>query len=244
MSADRTDRESTAARFAEANQREFDRCQDAVDAGEYPRARARLADLHWFAHDDPRIHTLIHRLERDVARRTGDARTARNRILPVLFASVVARLERLAPRYHAEALIDAPPSVAYAVLTDFARYPEWNPWLTSVTGSPSPGSEVSAEVRLGGKLERVAHEVTVALPDHRFAWRDRGLITLLAGGNRLRILLPEGEGTRLIVRLALTGPLSFLAHTLYGASLARDLTAETRALADRARAIHAGAVSV
>ncbi|MGV9415321.1 SRPBCC family protein [Nocardia sp. NPDC003693] len=233
---------TAAERFARANDAELELCREAVRARDYAGARARLTDLHWFAHDDPRIHTEIHRLELDVARRTGDTRTARGRILPVLFAGVVARWERLAPRYYSEALIDASPEVTYRVITDFERYSEWNPWLTAVRGAPEPGASVAAQVVLNDNARHAMHEVTVVDPGRRFGWRDKGWVTALAGGNRLRVLLTEGDRTRLVVRLALTGPLAFLAHALFGTSLVRGLAAETAALAERAGAVAAGSV--
>ena len=118
-------------RFVRANQLELELCREAVRSADYIGAQERLTNLHWFAHDDPAIHSQLHRLELEVARKTGNKRAARSRILPVMFAGIVARLERLAPRYYAEALIDASPAVTYEVITDFARYPEWNPWLTA-----------------------------------------------------------------------------------------------------------------
>lgn len=228
-------------RFVRANQLELELCREAVRGADYVGAQQRLTNLHWFAHDDPAIHSQLHRLELEVARKTGDKRAARSRILPVLFAGIVARLERVAPRYYAEALIDASPEVTYEVITDFARYPEWNPWLTAAVGQVEPGAEVEATVILGQAPRQAMHEVTVVDPGRRFGWRDKGLVTVLAGGNRLRVLSEEGHRTRLVVRLALSGPLSFIAHALYGDSLARGLAEETRALADRAQTIAATA---
>ena len=38
--------------------------------------------------------------------------------------------------------IDAPPERVWAVIADFARYPEWNPFILEVTGSVYEGASV------------------------------------------------------------------------------------------------------
>ena len=56
--------------------------------------------------------------------------------------------------------IDAPAQKVWAVLTDFARYPEWNPFITSVEGKLEVGARLdirvcppeSSEMRLGPTL--------------------------------------------------------------------------------------------
>lgn len=39
--------------------------------------------------------------------------------------------------------IAAPPERVFRILTDFARYHEWNPFITSVLGAPDVGAELS-----------------------------------------------------------------------------------------------------
>lgn len=47
-----------------------------------------------------------------------------------------------------EVEIRAPAAVVYRVLTDFARYPEWNPFLTTLSGKLEPGSRLELELSL------------------------------------------------------------------------------------------------
>lgn len=222
-----------AARFEEANRERLARCREAVAAGDDTRVRALLHELHWFAHDDPAIHVAVHRIEWALARRDGDAGAALRSVLPNLFADPIARLERLAPRYHAEAFVAAPRQLVYDVIADLPEYPAWNPWLLRAEGGVREGDTVLADVVLRDRTISADHEVVVAVPGERFAWRDRGAITVLAGGRRMRVLVDEAGGTRFIVRLALSGPLAGLVHLLLGRSLAAGLEAETRALAAR-----------
>ena len=53
---------------------------------------------------------------------------------------------------HASADIDAPAERVWRVVTDFARYPEWNPFIVRASG----------EQRVGGRLE-----LTITAPDVR-----------------------------------------------------------------------------
>ena len=53
---------------------------------------------------------------------------------------------------HTEIGIDAPPGRVWRVLTDFAAYPEWNPFVTSV--------RAAGELKEGARLE-----IVVRVPD-------------------------------------------------------------------------------
>ncbi len=49
-------------------------------------------------------------------------------------------------KFHAQTTIDAPASMVWEHLTDFANYPEWNPFLRSVQGEPEEGAAISIQV--------------------------------------------------------------------------------------------------
>lgn len=46
--------------------------------------------------------------------------------------------------------IDAPPDRVWTVLTDFERFPDWNPFVTRVEGDPRVGETLKIEVQLPG----------------------------------------------------------------------------------------------
>jgi hypothetical protein len=46
-------------------------------------------------------------------------------------------------RLHTEVLIDAGPEAVWAVLTDFARYGDWNPFLVAAEGVPAQGERLT-----------------------------------------------------------------------------------------------------
>ena len=69
----------------------------------------------------------------------------------LLLASTLAqaddccRIETVSGRHrtvHTEIVIDAPPEVVWAVLTDWDRLPEWSPTIQGMTGDVTDGGQV------------------------------------------------------------------------------------------------------
>ena len=45
-----------------------------------------------------------------------------------------------------EIQIHASSEKVWSVLTDFEKYPEWNPFIKSITGNPSEGNKIKARI--------------------------------------------------------------------------------------------------
>lgn len=69
-----------------------------------------------------------------------------------------------------ETEIAAGAPAVWAILTDFARYPEWNPLLERVTADLRPGAPVALTVRLGGRALRAAARMGAVVPGREFRW--------------------------------------------------------------------------
>ncbi len=50
--------------------------------------------------------------------------------------------------------IDAPASAVWAVITDFDRYSQWNPFVVSARSSLKPGEPIDMKVKLLGPVQR------------------------------------------------------------------------------------------
>ncbi|MDG4798915.1 SRPBCC domain-containing protein [Micromonospora sp. WMMD1082] len=73
--------------------------------------------------------------------------------------------------------IDAPASRVWAILTDTAAYPEWNPFMIALDGDLVPGSRLSVTIAPpGAKRQRFTPTVTAVEPERRLAWLGRLLI--------------------------------------------------------------------
>ncbi|MFF5219352.1 SRPBCC family protein [Micromonospora sp. NPDC000442] len=73
--------------------------------------------------------------------------------------------------------IAAPADRVWAILTDAAAYPEWNPFITNLDGSLTRGSRLAVTIALpGAKPRRFTPTVTAVEPERRLAWLGRLLI--------------------------------------------------------------------
>ena len=98
-----------------------------------------------------------------------------------------------------EIILPAPPAKVWAVLMDFERYPEWNPFVTEILGRAELGAEL--DVRLSppkGRPMTVHPTLVVLEPERHFAWLGHLMITGLFDGEHHFELEPAaGEATRL-----------------------------------------------
>jgi hypothetical protein len=72
---------------------------------------------------------------------------------------------------HSEIEIDASAELVSGVLTDFASYPEWNPFVRKISGEPKVGE--CLEVRLeppGGRSITLRPTVLKAEPERELRW--------------------------------------------------------------------------
>lgn len=113
--------------------------------------------------------------------------------------------------------IAADPARIWAILTDFAAYPGWNPFITSASGVPEVGQRLTIRVAPpGGKPMTFRPRVLAAEPGRRLRWKGRLLIPGLFDGEHDFRIEPRDGGVRLHhgerfsgLFVALTGDESF-----------------------------------
>jgi hypothetical protein len=69
-----------------------------------------------------------------------------------------------------EIVVAAPSDTVWNVLTDFARYPDWNPFLVRVETRLVPGAPVAMTVRLGGRAQPLDARMLKVTPGREFRW--------------------------------------------------------------------------
>ncbi len=90
--------------------------------------------------------------------------------------------------------IAASATTVWAVLTDFPRYGEWNPFLERVATELVPGAPVAMTVRLAGHALAVDARMIAVTPGREFRWagpRSR-LQAVVFRGNHFFRLEPRG----------------------------------------------------
>lgn len=73
--------------------------------------------------------------------------------------------------------IDASPAHVWQVLTDFASYPCWNPYVKSIEGTLAPGERLTIVVQPGADKARTVHPKVLCVdPGKSFVWRSHHCI--------------------------------------------------------------------
>jgi hypothetical protein len=139
---------------------------------------------------------------------------------------------------HSEIEIDAPAERVWELLTDFASYPEWNPFIRSISGQPTPGERL--EVRLeppGGRGMTFRPQVLNTEPNRELRWLGHLLVPDLFDGEHSFVIQPLGENrVRFIQREAFKGLLVPLFARSLDNSTLRGFEEMNRALKERAEA--------
>ncbi len=106
-------------------------------------------------------------------------------------------------QFRTEIEIDAPVARAWTVLTGFHDYPDWNPTIRAVDGTPAPGSKLRLRLarEIGGEQTiGVSARVRVCEPNRELAWGGGipGAPWLLDVHHYFRLEEIAGEHARLI----------------------------------------------
>lgn len=99
-----------------------------------------------------------------------------------------------------ETEIHAPPARVWSVLTDFVAYPDWNPFISRVSGALEVGSVLSVVVNPpGGREERLKARVLKVEPESEIRWLARLWFKGLFDTEHFFLVRPtESGGTRLV----------------------------------------------
>ena len=108
--------------------------------------------------------------------------------------------------YEASSVIEADPARIWDVLTDGARYPDWDNGVQRLEGTIAPGQTIKLFVEINpGRAFPV--KVTEFVPGNRMRWTG-GMPLGLFKGERTFTLAPQGNGsTRFTMREEFTGPM-------------------------------------
>jgi hypothetical protein len=94
--------------------------------------------------------------------------------------------------------IDATPLAIWRLLTDFAAYPEWNPFIRRIEGEPKVGAKLRVTIQPPGhKAMTFRPTVVVAEPNRELRWLGRVLVAGIFDGEHAFIIEDKAGGCRL-----------------------------------------------
>jgi hypothetical protein len=139
-------------------------------------------------------------------------------------------------RLRTEITIAATPERVWRELTDFAAYPEWNPFITSASGRVAAGERLTMRMQPeGGRPLTIRPTVRAAVPDRHLRWLGRlGLPGLFDGEHSFTIEPIDGDGVRLIHEEQFRGVLVPLLNGMLHRTTLPAFESMNRALKERA----------
>ena len=106
---------------------------------------------------------------------------------------------RTVARLGTEIVIPATATQVWAVLADTRRYPEWNPFIRTLSGRLVAGEHVSATIQPIGQRAMTFRPLILRADEGReLRWRGRFLHRGIFQGEHAFRLLPEASPTRLV----------------------------------------------
>jgi hypothetical protein len=102
----------------------------------------------------------------------------------------------MAKQLRAQVDIQASPERVWEVLTDFAAYPEWNPFIVRASGAVAPGERLTVRMQpAGGRAMTFRPTVLEAAPQQRLRWIGRVLFPGVFDGEHSFTIEPLGQGS-------------------------------------------------
>jgi hypothetical protein len=102
----------------------------------------------------------------------------------------------MAKQLRTEIDIEATPERVWAVLTDLAAFPQWNPFMTRAEGNVRRGERLTIRMQPDrGRAMTFRPTVLEAEPNHRLRWLGRLLVPGVFDGEHSFTIEPLGAGT-------------------------------------------------
>ena len=88
--------------------------------------------------------------------------------------------------------IQASPETIWQILTDLAKYPDWNPFITRALGKAEVGAQVEITFPSGAKEMTLHCTVTKVEPNRELCWTYHVLLPNLFRGEHSFVIEPVG----------------------------------------------------
>ncbi len=132
--------------------------------------------------------------------------------------------------------IDAPAEAVWSVLTDLARFADWNPFIRTASGCATVGGQIHVQLEhsiAAPQLSFVAR-ILVCEPNRKLRWRGHLLAPWLGGTDHAFTIEPAANGrVRFVQREIFRGLLPRLAWRTLARATRRGFRAMNEALKSR-----------
>lgn len=136
--------------------------------------------------------------------------------------------------------IGAPAEVVWEVITDVARYPEWNSFVIECQSTFKPGEAINMKVMLGGKLQKANEVMLENVPGRRLSYRMKPFPAGALSSMRSHELeSPAAARSRYLSHFELKGWMMPLVRGLMGRHLENAFTDMTNGIKQRAEQLWA-----
>lgn len=139
-------------------------------------------------------------------------------------------------RIETEIEISASPERVWTTLMAFTRYPEWNPFIRSIDGTPRAGARVVVQIEPAGKRGMTFRPtLTVVDEERELRWLGRLVMPGLFDGDHAFTLEPTSDGRTLFKQVeSFRGVLVPLLKKSLDSNTRRGFDAMNQALKTRA----------
>ena len=134
-----------------------------------------------------------------------------------------------------EIIINASAEKVWDILTDFAKFPEWNPFVLKIEGKPEVGTRLRVELNNGKGISVFKPNVLVVEKNRAFEWLGSLPIPgLFNGHHHFRIEAISNNHVKFVQGEEFTGLLASLIMKQIGEQTKQGFISMNTALKDRA----------
>ncbi|AQX52812.1 MAG: hypothetical protein PQ275_03240 [Elizabethkingia anophelis] len=107
----------------------------------------------------------------------------------------------MAKEIKTEIVIHATPEKIWKILTDFGNYPQWNPFIVSVTGEVENGNKIVVSIKPPDRKGMIFKPtILTKINNKELSWQGRLLFKGLFDGKHKFELIDNGDGTTTFIQ--------------------------------------------
>ena len=127
--------------------------------------------------------------------------------------------------------IEAPTQPVWEILFDVAHWPDWLPTINTVERLDDGPLKLGSRARISQpKLPKAEWEVTELVDGRLFTWEAKGPGMKTIGRHEV---VPDGTGSRVTLSIEQTGPMGWVAATVWRSLTQRYIELEAKSLDER-----------